>query len=281
MSIESLYPYAGNHAIQNAVFALGFHGIISDPILKRIEAASLDSYGRDFDPFVPHHAVAFSFDMNKVGQASPKLMPIGGFQLQRQSSGVPQIVTRSLTVSPSDCVLMVADYSRWATVKIEVAKYVRPILAALGEDQQAINSIGLQYTDVFTWRADPAELNLIEVFAPNPPYLVPNVLSPDGPQLWHSHHGYFKDASNSSQYKQLDNINVSRVADVSGTHSIQILTSHKAQLSTPMWQVGSEDNFDKIFEIFEALHDSNKEILRSLLSSEVLRRIKFDAPKAE
>jgi uncharacterized protein (TIGR04255 family) len=201
-----------------------------------------------------------------------KAAQTGGFMMQRPAAlhGAP---SRMITVSSDNCIIVVNDYTRWAAIKEDVDRYFETLITSAGKHNFSISSIGLQYTDSFNWKADPKDLLLSEVFADGNIYLVPNVLAPNAPMLWHSHHGYFLDCNKPVAYKQLDNINISRI-ETMGSHSLQILTSHRAQLNSPMW-TSSKKTIENISDIQDILHNSNKKILRALLTEELGRKIKL------
>ena len=118
--------------------------------------------------------------------------------------------------------------------------------------------------------SDPAELNLREVLAEKSKLLPKNIF--DTPDLWHSHHGYIDKCEANSPYEVLENINVNML-DTNGQRSIQILTSHRAQLKTPIW---TYDNFSSgLDQYMPQLHERNKSILRDLLMPEVQAMIKL------
>lgn len=274
MSLESLYPYAGDHAIQNAVFALDFDSPLTESQLKDINKAATKSFGSEFPDVQEQQTMAINFGLGQGNQSVKAVAQPGGFTMRRVL-GFPGMAGRVITVSPNNCIIVVSDYTRWDAIKADIDRYFDVILQAVGKHNIAINSVGLQYTDIFNWKADPKELLLTEVFSADTPYLVPNVLRPDAPALWHSHHGYFLECDSPIPYRQLDNINISRI-DSMGSHSLQVLTSHKAQLNSPMWKIGKE-NRSKISEIQEKLHRANKEILRTLFTAELRHKIKLDS----
>ena len=74
--------------------------------------------------------------------------------------------------------------------------------------------------------------------------------------------------------QQLDNINVSRT-EVAGIPHIQILTSHRVTFSEPLYKFWSF-NKTNVLEILKLLHDSNKAILKSLLTEAVQDKIKLN-----
>lgn len=272
MSLDSLYPASGDHAIQNAVFAIEFQGVLSSSQLEKLQLAAVKAYGAEFKEVHAQQKMAVDLTPRGGLQEFKAIAQPGGFLML---SGSPLSLPRTISVTPNDCVITFHDYSRWDIVKADVQRYLAPILKLLDAFVVPVNVVGLQYNDVFHWKAEPGELNLTEVFAAGTPFLVPHVLRPpeSSPRHWHCHHGYFVNFHTPVSYQQLDNINISRVS-ASGHDSIVVLTSHKAQLKEPLWQV-SKKNKTVIPDIQESLHNSNKTILRELLSESVRSKIKL------
>lgn len=277
MSLESLYPYAGDHAIQNAVFAVEFEGPLSSTVLSDMQKAAEKAFLREFPDIQPMQVMTLNIAMGQIaGNGSPQQMKAqpspGGFVMNR-SGGFAAMVARSLTVSVNSIVIVVNDYSRWEQVKLDVDRYLDVLLKAAQSHNSAVRTIGLQYTDVFNWKSDPKELILSEVINSASPYIAPNVFALPSDALWHSHHGYFTAIANPVSFSQLDNINVNKV-ETGGMHSLQFLTSHKARLTDPLWKI-SRENRPVIAAIQELLHVQNKAILGSLLSADVKAKIKL------
>lgn len=271
MSLEYLHPYAGDHAIQSAVFALDFLDPLNESVLKDLRKSANKSLLAEFPTVQDQQSVALNFNTGQDSQQLTSIAKTGGFVMQKASQ-LPGLPSRVIVVSPNNCMIIVNDYSRWKAVKSDVDRYFAAILTVLNKNTVPINSIGLQYTDVFNWKADPSELVLSEVFAANGPFLVPNILNATAPALWHSHHGYFLDCAEPIPFKQLDNINVSR----NDGNTLHVVTSHRAQLASPLWKVGAE-NRAKIDAIQEHLHRANKEILKALFTENLQQKIKLNA----
>lgn len=270
MSLENLYPFAGDHAIQNVVFALEFDGALSPDQIRDVKKDAVKSLSADFPQVDDQQVISINITPNQSKHQVAPSPQIGGFTMQR-SSGLSGAFARSIMVSPNSALIVLNDYSRWSEAIASVDRYLDVLLKVIGKLPKAITAIGLQYTDVFNWRSDPSDLVLTEVFEQTSPYIVPHVLRDGAPLMWHSHHGYFVDHAGPVPYRQLDNINVSRV-EASGIHSLQILTSHKVQFAGAMWQAG-EKNRSHISTIFTKLHTANKDILRNLLTEDARRKI--------
>jgi uncharacterized protein (TIGR04255 family) len=270
MSLDNLFPVAGNNAIQNAAFAIEWAAELLPTEMQKINNAIEADLKSEFQNSIPQNVQKFSF-VNE-GVANPRFLPsieIGGYLFEKRSPLSP-VPTKSITLGKQNLVILINEYSRWEAVWEDVRKYISLVLNNLRE--QPINNIGLQYSDVFIWKDTPDSLNLNEVFRPNSQYLTPNVLNVK--KLWHSHHGYIVDSSAPVPNTRLDNINVNLI-DIEGTLSIQIVTSHRATLETPIWYKG-EESLSVISEIMSVLHDENKLIMHDLLSDEICKKIKLE-----
>lgn len=266
MSAEKLYPYAGDHAIQTVAFALEWQGDLNTNALLAVQKLA-----PKLKEFLPDHqlqnVVSINFEAAQAAR-SKVTEDVGSVVFSRPTYlGIP----RSMTVSRQNCVVIVPDYTRWDTVWAEVQQYLALVWELITK-HKPITAIGLQYTDLFHWRADPNELDLREVFLTDTPFLPTNVFDKKG--LWHSHHGYLDQYEEPIKHARLENINVTML-ETAGERSIQVLTSHKVTLAEPLWKAtkSGQKGPELVAEILQDLHGSNKEILKKLLSQEVCKKI--------
>lgn len=273
MSLDSLYPSAGDHAILAAVFAIEFQSRLTLDHLLQIEKVVSKTYGSEFPVVLQQQTMSLDFTGGLGAQQMKAKPQPGGFVMQK-TDGLTS--GRAINFSEESCIIEIRDYSRWETVKADIDRYLNPLLQVLHKNAIPIKVLGLQYTDIFHWKSEPKDLVIAEVFNKGNPFVVPHVFdhSANAPTLWHSHHGYFVEHAEPVAFRQLDNINVSRVK-TGASDSIQILTSHKAQFKEPLWKV-SKENRSVISQIQDAMHGANKEIMRELLSPEVQKKIKLD-----
>lgn len=268
MSLDHLYPYAGQHAIQSAVFALDFANELDLGEISgiRAEAAKLTA---DFPQQSEVQRATFTLQVGPAeGHPSSSNVEPDGFQMVRPAQIGGQLNSRAMIVNRTGVVVVVNDYTRWDKFKFDVDRYLSVLLTHV-DGQKAVASLGLQFNDIFLWKADPADLELKEVFEAGNRYLAPNVFESRLP--WHSHHGYIENNINPVEYQQLDNVNVSRVA-ANAEHQLQILTSHRATLEKPLYKFWS-DNKATLFAIQDSLHTRNKAILAELLTREAQNKI--------
>ena len=274
MSLDGLYPFAGNHAIQSAVFVLEWMEPLLPGQMVKVRAAA-ETLKADFPAIQDQQLLMLNLNMG-LGNAAPNQIQTaehGGFVLSRDSTllGGP---SRTIVIGRDNCQVTVPDYSRWDKVLGDVARYLNALLPAF---ERPFRVVGLQYQDVFNWRSEPDKLPLKEIFNTGSKYLPANVFALDS--LWHSHHGYFEQFATPRSCRQLDNINVSRMVNA-GAHSIQILTSHRAEFEAPVWEQAMTD--DSVIALtFERMHAKNKDILRELLSEDVQALIKLNKQDAK
>ena len=269
MSTDALYPFAGDHAIQNVAFVLEWPVPLTPSELLKVRGlhAQLQT---SFPVMNEMRSLTINFAANPGGQTlSSNSNEIGGIQFLGNPLG-PGMVSRMLQVSPLNCIVVINDYSRWEKVWGDVRRWFMIVAPSLFETGHQIPTIGLQYTDVFNWRKAPETMELSEIFLKDTDFLPKNVFKLKS--LWHSHHGYFDTRKILVEHKLLENINVG-LADNNGQRSITILTVHKATLLTPLWDM--ETLQGTVDTLMSDLHLRNKKILSSLLSTDVCAKIKL------
>ena len=274
MSLDNLFPFAGQHAIQSAAFAVDFSAELDVGEIARLRLAAAELKG-DFPNVSDQKRMMLQFNSGLQGASSSAATSDGGFVLDRPASGaLPAPPSRGIAVSRENVLVFVNDYTRWARFRADVERYLSVLLKSVNA-QKGVRSIGLQFTDAFSWRADPVDLNLSEVFSKESKYLSPNIFSNDL-GLWHSHHGYMMEKTEPVPFQQLDNVNVSR-NELHGLQ-LQVLTSHKATFQKPLYKM-LDANKEKIFAVLDSLHQKNKEILANVLTQEVQEKIGLNAAK--
>lgn len=274
MNLEHLHPFAGQHAIQSAVFAIDFASELNVGEVGALRQEA-DKLAGDFPVVNDQQLTTLSMQVvsgeEPVSSANTEF---GGFVMERPALISSEPKRRFINVSRNSIIVVINDYTRWDKFKSDIDRYISVLLAPI-DSQKAITGIGLQFNDVFFWRADPAELKIEEVFVANNPYIAPNIFS--SPFLWHSHHGYLTSNDNPIRHHQLDNVNVSRV-EANEQHQLQILTSHRATFDKPLYKSWS-DNKANLFIIQDGLHEKNKLMLTALLTPAVQEKISLNASK--
>lgn len=265
MSIENLYPYAGDHAVQNAIFTLEW----AEPLkVEAIHAAKklATKFKNVGLPHAAEHQFEFRIETRPIAAGAQSNVPTPT-AIIFASSATPGETSRSVTITRNHCLVTVPDYTRWDTVFAEVKKYFKIVFDEIGPSRP-ISAINLQYYDIFTWRDEPENLNLREVFSQNA-YIPESIFEQTG--LWHVHQGMLQKHSSPISHDQLDNLNV-EFQDVNQQRVIQITGAHRAILRDPLWQVHLK-NEPLMHDIFGVLHTKNKTMLHRLLTSTMTDRI--------
>ena len=253
----SLYPFAGAHAVQSAAFALEWPVEINEAEISAI-AGTHEKLKPSLPVIAPLQTLTFQMIGGQAGSTST--VP-GGFLFSRPG---PAGIARALEVQRNRLVGQVSDYTRWAPVWKEVKSWFATVAPCLGNRQ--FTHVGLQYNDVFHWRAAPESLDLKQVFREGSPLLPANVFGLK--DLWHSHHGYFLDRETPVKHRLLENVNINMLEEL-GQRSIVISTVHKAEINIWSWEALAKS----IDALMDDLHQRNKANLGSLLSDEAAGKI--------
>jgi uncharacterized protein (TIGR04255 family) len=271
MSIDHLYPFAGDHAIQNAilVFEWGSDQLgtgLNAEQMKQVAEVARATLQSEFRKIEEMKFVSLQVNSDFISQSQQS--ELGGVRLVKLGSlGTSE--ARSVTIARDNCAIQFSEYTRWAQIKADFDRYMNAIVPAVCAFTP-IKAIALQVTDVFTWKANPDDLILAEVFAQGSRWLPPHVFELKG--LWHAHHGFFVEGTESSGFSQLDNVNISRASSEVGD-VLQILMSHRATLASPCWDKSYDPAAHIGSKILEKLHGDNKSILKEVLTEQVLSKI--------
>jgi uncharacterized protein (TIGR04255 family) len=269
MSIENLYPFAGNHSVQNAIFVVEW----AEP-LKPDAILSLSKLSTKFRNLGLSHVQQqqnFEFKIDDVpGMGGPKASAAqspspAGVVFARP--GTPDQVVRSVTISRAHCMIAVPDYSRWDIVFEDVLKYFSLVLEEL-KGVRPVSSISLQYNDAFSWKDDPSSLDIKEVFSAGE-YIPESIFRQNN--LWHLHQGNMAIESSPILHRRLENVNIDMLENL-GERKIQIIGAHQALLNVPLWQAHLK-NKAVLVDVFLSLHDANKKMLRRLLTPSMCAKI--------
>lgn len=269
MSLDYLIPINKSHAVQSVVFALEWQGELTNQALTNIEklAPQLKSSFpiANAQKMVHINIGAKSNNVPSVQQQEDDDQ-LGGMMFLR--TGKFGNVACQLNVSRTNCIIVINEYERWTPSLDAVMRYLKIVLPSIMAEK-SIDTIALQYLDVFTWKDDPEKLNLREIFTDKSPYLAPNVFDQKG--LWHCHNGYVIESFDSLEGDCLDNINVNTIDD-QGDRKIQISTTHKLTLKKAL-RLSTKTYLQEIKKIQNVLHDHNKDTLKQLLADKVCSMI--------
>lgn len=263
MSLSKLYPFAGNHAIQNAVFVLEWPSPLEPERIKAIsELAELKA---DFPTI--QQMQTLTVNINAPGIAPEHSSQIGGVHFLLQNPQQHGATVRSIQLSTQNCIVVMSEYSGWENVWAQVRKWFSTLLPLI-LDGRPLTGIALQYSDVFTWKDTAESLDCRKVFREGSPYLPANAV--EQKNLWHSHHGWFESPAKPMPHRLLTNVNINLVDNPDTSRAVTLLTVHKAD-NFAIW--GLDEANANIDEMMPILHNQDKQTLRNLLSDDVLTMI--------
>jgi len=223
MSIEALEPFHGNHAIQNALFSIEWKDGLSDKEFRKLKT-EIQIRLQQFSVFKSMKQMV----VNMTGEVPAHAVSEDGSFVVEIPGAFAEPPRRIIQVSRESCIIVINDYSRWANVKGEVHSYLNTLLSVIGAKSRKLSAVSLQYTDFFTWKSDPDQLQLKEMFREGTPYLSPKVL--DLTSMWHCNFGYFEPMEDAQLPDRLNNVNVSRILH-GDHHAFNITTSHRLVLT--------------------------------------------------
>lgn len=269
---KNLFPFGGNNAIQNVVFVVEWAKPLDDPELNAVRGVHTDPKNTDFRKALPNlgdqKAMMISID-DRVGSSVAKNVT-DGVNFVRPSASHVGGVAKALNISRQNCLAVISEYSRWSSVWTEVNNWFSLVLPHILPGRP-VTTFGLQYTDLFQWKADPTLLEVKEVLSEKSKFLSPNIF--EVRNLWHSHHGYLDRRESPTPHVLLENINVSMLEN-GGQRSIQVITSHRATLTAPLWGNSVSEG---LMQFMPDLHERNKVIMKDLLMPDVQAMIKLSS----
>ena len=256
MNIDYLFPINKSHSIQHVLFSLEWQGELTEDMFKHI------------------HELAPKLKSNFPNSKLVKLMEGASsnkehiVQVVFERVGKTGNVVSQINVSQSKCIIVISEYIRWKPTLEVVMRYFKILLSEIMKEK-SIDTISLQYIDVFTWKDDPENLDLHKVFKKDTPFLAPNIF--DQKNICHCQYGYLIEKFLGLDGKCLDNINVS-IVENQNDRVIQIQTIHQFTLNKPL-RMATKDYLQSIEQVQNKLHDHNKDTLKKLFSNEVCAKI--------
>lgn len=266
-------PIKENHAIAEVVFLLDF----SEPLLPRELKTILNRHQciENKYPFFTNHVGVLTGIPSREGvfpiMSTPRevLTGIQFFnQLPFQTSTSSIFVGEGMRINYT-------EYKGWETNQKAALNIIKTLL---NENSPIITRVSLAYRDSFiadNW-SDTVDkkVSLENLLSKDSKFIPLNAFNCAYP--WHSHHGFFESVQ-AKQYKILSNINTGLIYQGNteveqATHSAEVYISTEMNCIFDSMHCKCLD-MDKIAEIFEDLHDRCKNVVKDLLTKDMLDRI--------
>ncbi len=270
-------PLHKGHAIEQFVFTLQFAGAIAQPLIRtlREQLKNDDAFPGKSDL----RAVGFQIGAGAGGLGlASGVLPASGAPvlagLQYQKARPDGIVETELRLETSSMVFRTITYTHWGEIWAAVKKYI-DISLPIYVKSAKLAVIGLSYVDKFVWQGALESSNPFPILQPGSKYLVQRVYA--SRDLWHTHSGEFVRVD--SQTKRLVNVDVDYVDEYPSDEPRRALVV-KTVLNDNFNQPGYEQTSltpqtgsDFVGTHVNQLHDLSKDILASIISSEMAKRI--------
>lgn len=249
-------PINDDHAVESATFVCRLNYVLQPSDIRKIE---------DKHYLIREDLPAVGMSTDNGSQASA--IPAGIQFSTLRPDGSP---VWSLRVFGNEIAVDCTRYGRWKNTWERARKFINFALKVLFEVQNDIRimSVALQVVDKF--RNSQEVYDISALFRPNNP-IPAGFLQDKG--IWHCNTGWI---DNNNQTLNRLNMDSSRGVniDVTGQRSAQIYVTvdHQQQkfLTEPIPISDAESGLDKIMV---ELHDSNKQMARTLFNDQICKRI--------
>lgn len=262
--MTTIKPCSGANAIKVVAFAIKFREEVTEEEVQK--ALDIHQKNSIFKTFLPrkqlHEAVTVELGLGSMPQSSIK--KLGGVTFDKLTENGEQ--KWALIVKSDSLVCICTEYTRWAEVWKQASDLLSYLLPAV--ESKKVSEIALEYVDEFTIEGYKDNSWTTELFNSKTKYLSPNVF--EQTSLWHSHCGFF------NTDHLLTKINVDYVLDEQNDMQplVRIHTQHrKTDLENAC--ISNEFLSGVVSQSLENQHQINKDILRDLLSQNILQIIKL------
>lgn len=259
-------PHNDGHAISEAVFSVEFKPLPSNVLQKM-----LDNYPA-------------------LSSLLPSKQEISGMRFEQSGSGfsfeqVPGAEWKKfgpdgkhdwiVRITPNSVSVHCLNYDRWNEVWGRSKFLLGTLFAALDDYRADVLSVGLRYIDQFEFRGNIENYNPQDLFVENCAYVPKSILTKG--TRWHAYSGWFEDDAQ-LEYEVLHQLNIDAVEMLPGSSPV-ITINHAALIQSG--PAGRLEKFAHLSQITDGpldsfmnkAHDRNKEIVRDILSQEMMVRI--------
>lgn len=259
-------PKYDSHAIQEVVFALTFVDEFSAAQLEALAAAH-HRWKSELPKISKAGRLQISFGLVDVALPDPAVTMPAGVSFERIKPDGS--LDWRLRADPKNIYVNCLSYTGWPDVWPKARRYLSDAADALALNGNAVQSILLQYVNIFTWSGDPATYDASELLRLDRGMVPIKVF--DAGHLWHVHLGWFRQDDSPAPGRILERINLDAVEDAGGVPLVKVDSYLQLQLAEPIASAEFLNGSDE--RTFEALHDQTKFLLREFLTEHVADRI--------
>jgi uncharacterized protein (TIGR04255 family) len=266
--VLSFGSISGDHATVEVVFGLEFSRPFSS---KEIETIIIEHpKWKSHLPKLSRSSCTGSFQI-KVGDGMAhhdvQVSSAGGVAFERfKPDGT---LDWRLKVDESSFSVSCFSQTPWAEIWPLARLYIEDLAPLL--DNIVIESLSLQYIDLFEWQGEGHAYNAHELFIAHTSPAMTGKRS--SATLWKNHQQWFRNGEPAEICRFLERLHIDAAENEDFVPTIKIDTYLEAQLSTP---IVFQDHRAWIVGMFEDLHLRQKALMGEMITSEVAGRINLD-----
>lgn len=275
--VHAWRPIHDNHAIDVMAVVMTFAQPLPDLLFKKVLRASEDAaFAAGLNSRHTTNAWQLSFDAN--GNPQPTQVGQGQFfnAVFEPPDGMPisNRVAEQLRVDQNAIAYRTWRYVSWSWQSERVRTLFTPALE-IARNTVALASLRFEYLDRFRFDGDATVADPRQLLRVDCPLIAPHIFSAQ--DLWHCHTGAFLTAGN--QPKRLRQVMIDALDEpfpprqgVAPVRWVNITTALEDRFTLP-YSDDQEIDPAKIFQTLTIMHDLLKELLASIITNDLAKRI--------
>ncbi|MEY9720717.1 uncharacterized protein (TIGR04255 family) [Sinorhizobium fredii] len=259
-------PLNKSHAISETVFYFEFPNIQTTTLNAMLAAYPKvkDYFPRnDQMPGMVFEQSGSGFSINQVPGAEWKHF---------KPDGNPDWIAR---ITPNSVSVHCLEYTRWTEVWPKAFEILSHIFSGTAKHVIPLMNVGLRYVDQFNFSGDVKKYSALDLIRKDSPHVAAKILQ-DGTK-WHNYTGWFERSEPlGREVLQQLNIDAIEQADtnlpiVSITHASLLRASSAGELEN--FRRLDDINTSDVAKFMEIAHANNHQVLREILTDNILQRI--------
>ena len=264
-------PIHKAHAIDQVAVAVIFDRQLDDDALRA--AKEVIGKPEELPGRTELRGVSIQIGSTSPTPAVPTLPAVAGYGFTKvQPDG---FLETELHIQRSAITFRTLFYTRWANVWGQAKRYIDAVLPLYLQSGARLNQVSLNYVDKFVSSALVEECRPTEILKKDSPFLCSNIFGSN--DLWHCHSGRFERRNDTT--KRLITVNVDFISET--IHEQDRRTVVIASVIADLFNQATYSPFDldpndaprTIDACFQGLHEADKDVLRSIISDDMSRRI--------
>lgn len=271
-------PLNPNNAIDEIGFIIFFEKELDDPTLF-----SLFELEATFSDSLPQYNVVKIVKMH-VDHEKPQMPTAkpGGILCSKPSESREGRLEWSVRVEANKIVVACSEFDTWETVWPTAKRYLFSAVKKFNLLENPVREVVFNCVDKFIFEGDLDSYKITDVFDSQSRYLTRNVTERNA-SSWHIHQGWFLFPSN-GDVQALHNLNISvftpdgKPLETVINHQIKVRKSDHKSIDDINLLLDAEDGKSGYLDVsMNECHDSNKDVLLGLLSTDMLKAINLKA----